>query len=79
MDVGQINQQEEVMNRQKLIWQGKRVELHPGCDRWMRGDRFGTVVDVITSKRKAAATRLCIKMDKSGATIRTTENMVTVV
>lgn len=23
---------------------GKRVELHPGCDLWMRGARFGTVV-----------------------------------
>lgn len=23
---------------------GDRVELHPGCDLWMRGARFGTVV-----------------------------------
>ena len=22
---------------------GDRVELHPATDRWMRGDRFGTV------------------------------------
>lgn len=22
---------------------GKRVELHPACDLWMRGARFGTV------------------------------------
>ena len=23
---------------------GDRVELHPGCDLWMRGARYGTVV-----------------------------------
>ncbi len=28
----------------KLI--GTRVELHPGCDLWMRGARFGTIVGV---------------------------------
>ena len=25
---------------------GQRVELHPGTDAWMRGDRFGVVVRV---------------------------------
>jgi hypothetical protein len=25
---------------------GRRVELHPGCDLWMRGAKFGTVVMV---------------------------------
>lgn len=25
---------------------GQRVELHPACDLWMRGARFGTVVKV---------------------------------
>lgn len=25
---------------------GMRVELHPGCDLWMRGARFGDVVKV---------------------------------
>jgi hypothetical protein len=25
---------------------GDRVELHPGCDLWMRGARFGTVTKV---------------------------------
>lgn len=25
---------------------GARVELHPGCDLWMRGARFGEVVRV---------------------------------
>lgn len=23
---------------------GDRVELHPGCDLWMRGAKFGTVI-----------------------------------
>ena len=25
---------------------GHRVEIHPGCDMWMRGARFGTVTSV---------------------------------
>lgn len=25
---------------------GKRIELHPGCDLWMRGARYGEVVGV---------------------------------
>jgi hypothetical protein len=25
---------------------GERVQLHPATDRWMRGDRYGTVVYV---------------------------------
>lgn len=25
---------------------GTRVQLHPGTDRWMRGDRFGVVKSV---------------------------------
>lgn len=25
---------------------GKRVEIHPACDLWMRGARFGTVTAV---------------------------------
>ena len=25
---------------------GQRVELHPATDRWMRGDRFGTVENI---------------------------------
>ena len=25
---------------------GTRVELHPACDLWMRGARFGTVISV---------------------------------
>lgn len=28
---------------------GQRVELHPGCDLWMRGARYGTVDGTYTS------------------------------
>jgi hypothetical protein len=30
---------------------GDRVELHPGCDLWMRGCRYGTVLKVPSSHR----------------------------
>lgn len=42
---------------------GMRVELHPGTDRWMMGDRFGTVVH-------HTLTRVHVKMDVSGKTLR---------
>lgn len=37
---------------------GHRVELHPACDRWMMGDKFGTVTSVSSS-------RVYVKLDKS--------------
>ena len=43
---------------------GKRVELHPVTDDWMRGDRFGEIVSV---GRKF----YYIKLDKSGRTRKT--------
>ena len=43
---------------------GTRIELHPSLDRWMRGDRFGTVVRVLNDGRAE------VKMDKSGQTTR---------
>ena len=41
---------------------GSRVELHPGTDRWMMGDRFGLVV-------KHGRKYFHIKMERSGKTI----------
>ena len=41
---------------------GKRVQLHPATDAWMRGDRYGVVVSV---GRKLVR----VKMDKSGRTL----------
>ncbi len=41
----------------------QRVELHPGTDAWMRGDRFGTV--------EALGFRLVhVRMDKSGKLLK---------
>lgn len=49
---------------------GDRVELHPATDRWMRGDRFGTVV-------KLGRMYVHIEMDRSGQTIKAApENVV---
>lgn len=36
---------------------GDRIELHPSCDLWMRGARYGTV------KRVLSVGRLVVKMD----------------
>ena len=42
---------------------GKRVELSPATDAWMRGDRFGKVV-------KVTAQYVHVRMDKSGKTLK---------
>lgn len=41
---------------------GERVETHPGTDRWMRGDRFGTVTMIGRSL-------VHVQMDRSGRKI----------
>ena len=51
----------------KQYYIGKRVELHPATDEWMQGDRYGTIVRV-------AKASVSIKMDKSGRTLKATEN-----
>lgn len=51
-------------------WKGKRVQLHPGTDRWMMGDRYGEVVGVSRNGK------LKIKLDKSGKTISLPESRV---
>lgn len=36
---------------------GDRVELHPGCDLWMQGARYGTVVGTsLTSEDRVRVT-----------------------
>lgn len=37
----------------------ERVQLHPACDAWMAGDRYGTVV-------KAGRKYVTVQMDRSG-------------
>ena len=59
-------------NDRKIAWEGKRVELHPGTDRWMMGDRYGKVVSVTNKALK-------VKLDKSGLTVTLPESRVTVV
>jgi hypothetical protein len=46
-----------------IVRVGDHVELHPSTDRWMRGDKFGTV----TSATKAG---VGVKFDRSGQTKR---------
>lgn len=41
---------------------GQRVQLHPGCDQWMQGDRYGEVKTV-------GRWRLTLRMD-SGRLLR---------
>jgi hypothetical protein len=39
---------------------GQRVQLHPGTDRWMMGDRYGEVV-------RSLPARVRVRLDRSGA------------
>ena len=39
---------------------GDRVEIHPGCDLWMMGARFGTVVGVVPTSMD----RVRVELDK---------------
>lgn len=47
---------------------GERVELHPGTDAWMRGDRYGEIVAVVERKGHPVSVR--VKMDRSGRVLR---------
>jgi hypothetical protein len=46
---------------------GERVQSHPATDRWMMGDRFGSVV-------KIGSRLVHVKMDRSGRTIKYSAN-----
>lgn len=41
---------------------GQRVAMHPATDRWMRGDRYGTV-------ERVGRKYLSVRMDRSGALV----------
>lgn len=56
----------------RTYWVGVRVELHPGTDAWMRGDRFG---DVVKARRKL----LYVRMDRSGRTLKVSPRNVFIV
>lgn len=51
---------------------GQRVELHPGTDAWMRGDRYGDIV-------KIGRRTVYVKMDKSGKILSLMPHNVTLV
>lgn len=42
---------------------GTRIELHPGTDQWIMGDRFGEITYIGRSY-------LHVKMDRSGRTLK---------
>lgn len=42
---------------------GQRVQLHPATDRWMQGDRYGTVEEVGTRF-------VWVRMDLSGQLVK---------
>lgn len=53
----------EAGNRPADFKKGQRVQLHPGTDDWMRGDRYGDVVKIGTKL-------VSVKLDVSGRTKR---------
>jgi hypothetical protein len=56
----------------------ERVELHSATDRWMMGDRYGTVVAERLAKRGPLAghTVYRVKLDVSGKVIRVTDVLI---
>jgi hypothetical protein len=57
-----------VSKKTRALFKKFRVELHPGTDRWMMGDRYGDAVSVIGSGKHKGHVR--VKLDKSGKTLR---------
>lgn len=51
-----------------VLQPGQRIQLHPGTDAWMRGDKFGEIVAVKSSRGSVKYYR--VKMDRSGRTIK---------
>ena len=49
---------------------GRRVQLHPGTDQWMMGDRYGTVVKALVAEEGKEQPVYRIKLDKSKQHIR---------
>ena len=63
---------------------GKRVELHPATDAWVRGDRYGVIVGLGRFQKYAHlfAEPQCpyrVKLDKSGKTVRLSPQSVSFV
>jgi hypothetical protein len=45
---------------------GRRVELHPATDRWMAGDRFGTIIGGVRGRDSV----YLVHLDRSDTTVR---------
>lgn len=56
---------------------GNRVELHPGLDAWMQGDRYGTIARKLQQRPWEDEPRYRVKMDKSERTLVVTESRLT--
>lgn len=52
-----------------ILGTGSRVQVHPACDCWMMGDRFGTVTKITTKS-------IHVKMDRSGKTRKFTADLL---
>jgi hypothetical protein len=50
-----------------------RIELHPATDRWMRGDRYGTVIKDEFVKGRWIYT---VRLDKSGKIVRVSDELI---
>lgn len=58
--------------------QGDRVETHPASDHWMRGDRYGDVLEVLPAPKDSAYRVVKVQLDKSGKVRRISEEFLTV-
>lgn len=54
---------------------GDRVEIAPCTDTWMRGARFGDVVEVKTHNGRIAI--LCVRMDKLRKVLKLSPSLFT--
>ena len=55
---------------------GDRVQLHPACDEWMQGDRYGAVVSVKRTRTGQRKLRIVVKLDVSGRVRSFPEDLV---
>jgi len=62
---------------------GKRVQLYPATDRWMRGDKYGEIVAISTRCRSYLDPKdwrngrtFTVKMDRSGQRIKVAEGNI---
>jgi hypothetical protein len=53
---------------------GDRIELHPGCDWWVRGARFGEVTGIVRTRKGTTIYR--VKLDRLTRTIRVPEDRI---